>query len=265
MQGRVIYYSSDDATRSNPIGLGNMVLDVSRQSTTERRYINVDKDGYFIIPDTWTDYIINIPGYGSGFNIDNGPYAITVILPDPSLSSTNKNTGTGSAESDTEEKVRPVLRDTYFCGSNAEVYLLRDDWFEPLPLDVNTIQWQASHAHNPVYSFNNKQWDTLMTGNYLVQGGISMDLQQALYLYQLTHDGSGMPIPVDLQVQFILDFSDREKYTATYLLEDVYFTGSSHAVTPSGEPVSEVYEFIARQVKDNVLLQGEVNYQQHPS
>jgi len=263
MKARLVTYTADDTNRENPTGIGGAHILVS-SSDDDMQYVISDVSGYFTIPDAWSSYSLYIPDYGGypadTFTDENGVLMVVVKVMSSDKSSSEPEENLEDMD-ETEKRKAPVMREPYFAGSNAQLYLIGKDFLDPIPIEAGIFQWQVSYIHNPLYSHNVMKWDTLMAGNYLVQGGLGITLERALDLYSLTHDKNGHPYPVNLQLHFILDFNDKELHSATYLFEDVYFTSMSHIVTPSGEPVGEMYEFIARLVTETTMVEGEWNYQ----
>jgi len=152
-------------------------------------------------------------------------------------------------------KPKPKPPDTYFCGSNASIYLYPKDSATPFyfELDVPVFQWNAIQNNSPLYSHNGMHWDDLMMGQYIIKGGFALNLRQAFQLQLNLGTDLDNPLtalyPFNIILQLIHDFSPTVISRITYEFEDAHISAMSQIITPDGEPIGENYEFIARKVR----------------
>ena len=141
----------------------------------------------------------------------------------------------------------------YFSGVSVRLMLSYNRYRLNLyeELDAYSIYWQESTPVTPVYMPDSAYLYTLMNSNILIAGAFSLNINQEDGLFVLARklqvDRIEDVLAFDLAIEF-LDSHDTDSPRIQWL-RDVFITGVSHSESPSGEPVRENYEFIARSIQ----------------
>lgn len=177
----------------------------------------------------------------------------------------------------------------YYSSVDAEIY------FGNIFIDeVTSITWSIQQQAMPIFGYNSYTFDDVAVGSRLVQGQFAVNFTKAGYLKQLQEDSEftriarklygkdlkadsyftqdyrrRLNMPVwDNGFDIVIGFGDQGKSTSslennmyqTYaILDCCQITGSMVQLDYNGEPVQEVYTFIARDIKYKKATEGELN------
>lgn len=177
----------------------------------------------------------------------------------------------------------------YYSSIDAEIYL--GDKFVD---EITTIQWSVQQQAMPIYGYNSYTFDDVAVGSRLVQGQFSVNFLKAGYLKQMQDDpafGSvsrkiygvdnkakskfeddfrkRLNTPMwDRGFDIVVGFGDHGKkvdslknsmYQTYMVLDCCQITGSMIQLDYNGEPVQEMYTFIARDIKYKSATEAEKN------
>lgn len=177
----------------------------------------------------------------------------------------------------------------YYSSVDAEIY------FGDIFIDeVTSITWSIQQQAMPIYGYNSYTFDDIAVGARLVQGQFAVNFTKAGYLKDLQEDSQftkiarklygkdneaksyftqdyrrrlNMPM-WDKGFDIVIGFGDQEKNTnnlqnnmyQTYaILDCCQITGSMVQLDYNGEPIQEVYTFIARDIKYKKATEAEFN------
>lgn len=177
----------------------------------------------------------------------------------------------------------------YYSSVDAEIY------FGNIFIDeVTSITWTIQQQAMPIYGYNSYCFDDVAVGSRLVQGQFAVNFTKAGYLKELQEDSQFTRIARKLYGQdkaaesyftqdyrkrlntpvwdngfdIVIGFGDQGKTTnslentmyKTYaILDCCQITGSMVQLDYNGEPVQEVYTFIARDIKYKKSTEAELN------
>lgn len=177
----------------------------------------------------------------------------------------------------------------YYSSIDAEIY------FGNIYIDeVTNITWSVQQQAMPIYGYNSYCFDDIAVGSRLIQGQFAVNFTKAGYLKDLQNDSQftkiarklygqdnaadsyftqdyrrrlNMPI-WDKGFDIVVGFGDQGKTTnslesnmyKTYaILDCCQLTGSMVQLDYNGEPIQEVYTFIARDIKYKEASNAELN------
>lgn len=176
----------------------------------------------------------------------------------------------------------------YYSTSDAELF------FGNIYIDeVTDIMWQETQNSMPIYGYNSYCFDDIAVGTRLVQGQFSINYTKSNYLGLLQNSAGFAEIARRqygkdyAETSYFSDYRKRlnlpkwdkgfdlvvgfgyhhtsigkvsENNTSSYVVIDCcQITGSSQRLNYVGEPVQEVYSFIARDIKYAKATADEMN------
>ena len=142
------------------------------------------------------------------------------------------------------------------------------DWGSGIvKLDAIAIQFSSEQSVTPIYTPSSPKFATVMKGNSLVQGAMTINFDKSndrgliqhvvgLYTNLKSETAHNIP-PLMLKVDYsrsdlTKDSGDIDNYyveefgNTTYTLEDVRFMARAHGVQPDASAVADSYQFIAK-------------------
>lgn len=175
----------------------------------------------------------------------------------------------------------------YYSALDGELY------FGNIYIDeVTNINWQMSQQSLPIYGYNSYTFDDMAVGNRIIQGQFSINFTEENFLMKLQSSGSfqrvarkkyapdnkqttsysdyraRLHLPVwDNGFDLVIGFGHHGGYSslsqndvATFLVLDCcQLTGTMLQLDMNGQPVQQIYTFIARDIKTSKTQQGEVD------
>lgn len=177
----------------------------------------------------------------------------------------------------------------YYSSIDAEIY------FGNIFIDeVTNITWTIQQQAMPIFGYNSYCFDDIAVGSRLVQGQFAVNFTKAGYLKELQEDSEftriarklygkdnkqesyfsqdyrkRLNMPVwDNGFDIVIGFGDQGKsvnslennmYKTYAILDCCQITGSMVQLDYNGEPVQEVYTFIARDIKYKKSTEAELN------
>lgn len=177
----------------------------------------------------------------------------------------------------------------YYSSVDAEIY------FGSIFIDeVTSITWTIQQQAMPIFGYNSYTFDDIAVGSRLVQGQFAVNFTKAGYLKELQNDSEftriarklygkdnqaqsyftqdyrkRLNMPVwDNGFDIVIGFGDHDKnlnglennmYKTYAILDCCQITGSMVQLDYNGEPVQEVYTFIARDIKYKQATEGELD------
>lgn len=202
------------------------------------------------------------------------------------------NTRSGSGQ--TLEKLPPIVNSVngktrYYSAVDAELY------FGDVFIDeVTNIAWSVQQQSLPIYGYNSYTFDDMAVGSRIVQGQFAINFTKRNFLSSLQSDpkfqkmsrriyGEDNPVICDFYSDFrkrlhlplwdkgfdiVVGFGETKAdalsgskgmYGTYLVLDTVQITGSSIQLDYNGDPVQEMYSFIARDVKEAFADAAEAN------
>ena len=152
----------------------------------------------------------------------------------------------------------------YFSSIDAEIYIEGERI-----LDINRLDYSYEEKKLPIYGFNSFIPSSILIGQKIIQGTFIINFTRPGYIAELIHNGDGSQIDnkyakvgiscdVNNSALFKKSFdivigygghniAHEDSYRSTYqVLRGVYINGYQQILDTSGEPIYEVYSFIAR-------------------
>lgn len=162
----------------------------------------------------------------------------------------------------------------YFSSVDADIYF--GDYFID---EVVNIAWSVQQNAMPIYGYNSYTFDDIAMGSRIVQGQFAVNFTQANYLSNVLNSfvkisrkmyGPDNPTesrfkdadkirrnkPVwDAGFDIVIGYGEKSKdaYEQVMVLDCCQITGCSQQLDYNGEPVIEVYSFIARDMKFSTI------------
>jgi hypothetical protein len=202
------------------------------------------------------------------------------------------NTRSGSGQ--TLEKLPPIVtsvngKTRYYSAVDAEIY------FGDVFIDeVTNIAWSIQQQSLPIYGYNSYTFDDMAVGSRIVQGQFAINFTERNFLSKLQSNtnfqkmsrrmyGEDNPATCDFYSDFrkrlhlpvwdkgfdiVVGFGETKAdalsgakgmYGTYLVLDTVQITGSSIQLDYNGDPVQEMYSFIARDVKEAFSDAAEAN------
>lgn len=185
----------------------------------------------------------------------------------------------GHALADIPTIVNKVDGKRYYSSLDAEIF------FGSIYIDeITSIIWNMNQQVLPIYGYNSYTFDDLATGTRMVQGQFATNFIQSAYLQNIQNNKAFVKVartlynnekiktsaftseyrkqlnlPIwDKGFDIVIAFGDHGKkisnlkqneQAAYVILDCVQITGSSSMLDVSGEPVQEIYTFIARDMR----------------
>ena len=159
----------------------------------------------------------------------------------------------------------------YFSSIDADIY------FGDIFIDeVVSIAWQVQENALPIFGYNSYTFDDIAVGNRLVSGQLVVNFTQSNYLTKVLQTmkkisrqmyGSDVPakskfsepdrqrrnLPIwDAGFDVVVGFGEKnnvEAYEQVVTLDCCQLTGCAQQLDANGEPITETYSFIARDIK----------------
>lgn len=162
--------------------------------------------------------------------------------------------------------------------------------------EVTNISWQMSQQALPIYGYNSYTFDDMAVGNRIIQGQFSINFTEENFLMKLQSSGSfqrvarkkyapdnkqktaysdyraRLHLPVwDNGFDLVIGFGHHGGYSsltqnevATFVVLDCcQLTGTMLQLDMNGQPVQQIYTFIARDIKTTKTQQGEFDSGNH--
>lgn len=173
----------------------------------------------------------------------------------------------------------------YYSSLDAEIYL--GDTFVD---EVTSINYSVQQQVLPVYGYNSYAFNDVILGTRLVQGQFSVNFTKSGFINNLNAtrvsrrvygndlriksafpDGFRQRLNTPLWdngFDIVVGFGDNDKttsgiaakqYSTFMVLDCCQITGSAIQLDYSGNPIQEIYTFIARDIKYNVATEEEKN------
>jgi len=129
----------------------------------------------------------------------------------------------------------------YYSGTQATAWVASKKGSRRLTLfelDVASFQFNASVVKMPLYGYRSKTFDAVAVGEKLIQGQMMINFKEADQLELLEEE-----ITFELTLRY---WHGVDLHLAQYIFEDVHFSTLSHGATPTGNPIIEAVDFIAK-------------------
>jgi len=129
----------------------------------------------------------------------------------------------------------------YYSGTQATAWVASKKGSRRLTLfelDVASFQFNASVVKMPLYGYRSKTFDAVAVGEKLIQGQMMINFKEADQL-ELLEEEITFELTLEYQRGLGSDFTQ-------YIFEDVHFSTLSHGATPTGNPIIEAVDFIAK-------------------
>lgn len=153
----------------------------------------------------------------------------------------------------------------YFSSNDGAVY------FEDLYIeDINQIAFQMNQNVLPLFGYNSYTFDDLAVGNRIVSGQFAINFTEANYLYDVLdtlskiseaeNNNSSSTTSTDRNKNPLWNnkFNIQIKYgnnvstaSTNLFLTNVQLTGVTQQLSTTGDPILEIYSFIAQDVEPN--------------
>lgn len=181
----------------------------------------------------------------------------------------------------------------YYSSLDGELY------FGNIFIDeVTNISWQMQQQALPIYGYNSYTFDDIATGNRIVQGQFSINFTEENFLIKLQQNSSfqrvarkkyapdskqttsysdyraRLHLPVwDGGFDLVIGFGSHSSYSslshsdvATFIVLDCcQITGTMLQLDMNGQPVQQIYTFIARDIKTTKTQSEELSTGNKPS
>lgn len=158
----------------------------------------------------------------------------------------------------------------YFSSIDADIYF-GDQYID----EVNSIQWQIQQNAMPIFGYNSYTVDTIATGSRMISGQFAINFTQSNYLGTVLdtltrisrvsygvdnkattsvykdEDSIRRHTPIwDSGFNIVVGYGGKKSasYEQHLTLECCQITGCVQALDVTGEPIQEVYSFIARDI-----------------
>lgn len=162
----------------------------------------------------------------------------------------------------------------YFSSIDAEIYF--GDIFID---DINSIQYEVTEKVLPIYGYNSHKYDLLLNGTRIIQGEFAINFTKSGWLLDVisglgttANSSNGSITQCEKREDYcgvvgnglfksvfdiIISFGDHNSTISSYgssahMLKGVRIIGFRQALDASGEPISEIYSFIAQDIDFNV-------------
>ena len=167
----------------------------------------------------------------------------------------------------------------YFSSIDADIYF-GDQFID----EVTSINWQVQQNVLPIIGYNSYTFDALAVGSRMVSGQFSVNFTKANYLGEVLNvmtkvsrnaygkdnpvksnvytdaDGIRTHTPVwDAGFDIVVGYggtSDGTSYEQNITLECCQLMGCAQGLDPSGEPIQEIYTFIAKDIRYGTPRKG---------
>lgn len=162
----------------------------------------------------------------------------------------------------------------YFSSIDAEIYF--GDIFID---DINSIQYEVTEKVLPIYGYNSHKYDLLLNGTRIIQGEFAINFTKSGWLLDVisglgttANSSNGSITQCERREDYcgvvgnglfknvfdiIISFGDHNSTISSYgssahMLKGVRIIGFRQGLDASGEPISEIYSFIAQDIDFNV-------------
>lgn len=165
---------------------------------------------------------------------------------------------------------RNNLSTRYFSAVDADLYF-GDQFID----EVVSIQWQVQQNVLPIFGYNSYTFDDLAVGNRIVNGQFAVNYIESNYLTKVMKAmkkinrkmyGEDKPVisafsdsdrqrrntPIwDAGFDLLVGYGEKNKdaYEQVIILDCCQLTGCAQQLDSNGEPILEIYSFIARDMK----------------
>jgi hypothetical protein len=287
--------------------IANIPIAVYTKSDEAKRYrVITNNDGKFIVKaipfDTTIYFQIEIDNrlivrditVGDGETSVSAALLVPQITAKPSeekvpwwLSDEDSTAETDGSRIVSGNKKRPPLRDGFYSGSNARVYVRAQDGSRLVELNAVTVDFTYHTPLMPIYGYKSVFANDFAVGSVLIQGTFTLNVQQSSALKQhlvksypnssygeyrynsypvrinrgefssdmplyanIALQDTLPPLRFDIDLRYRIEFDDRVPTNKTgYRILDAQVYQVQQAVASSGEPIGEHYAFIARKIE----------------
>lgn len=165
---------------------------------------------------------------------------------------------------------RNNLNTRYFSAVDADLYF-GDQFID----EVVSIQWQVQQNVLPIFGYNSYTFDDLAVGNRIVNGQFAVNYIESNYLTKVMKamkkinrkmygedkpaisafsdsDRQRRNTPIwDAGFDLLVGYGEKNKdaYEQVIILDCCQLTGCAQQLDSNGEPILEIYSFIARDMK----------------
>jgi len=146
-----------------------------------------------------------------------------------------------------------VILQNYYSGTDVIVYL------STYRLEnLSYIQWSIKSGVVPVYNVFNPKPRLMLETNMLVHGQIGFNFKYAKYLKWLSdEDDSKVKVLSNGTIyvpQMKAIFNSSDDVTPMFIFNDVYISGGVKTAIPDGNPVQDIYSFVAMDIEEKDVL-----------
>lgn len=165
---------------------------------------------------------------------------------------------------------RDSLYTRYFSSIDADIYF-GDRFID----EVTSISWQLQQNTMPIFGYNSSTFDDIAIGNRIISGQFSINFVQSNFLQKAISTlrkinrqmyGEDLPaksafsdsdrkrrnLPIwDAGFDILVGYGEKsgDSYEQIVILDCCQITGCAQQLDVSGQPVQEIYSFIARDIK----------------
>lgn len=165
---------------------------------------------------------------------------------------------------------RDSLNTRYFSSIDADLYF-GDQYID----EVVSIQWQVQQNVLPIFGYNSYTFDDIAVGNRIVNGQFAVNYTESNYLTKVMKamkkisrqmygedkpaisafsdaDRQRRNTPIwDAGFDLLVGYGEKTKdaYEQIIILDCCQLTGCAQQLDSNGEPILEIYSFVARDMK----------------
>lgn len=147
----------------------------------------------------------------------------------------------------------------YFACNDAEMYFATDDGKEIFIDDLMQINFQMQQQALPIFGYNSYIFDDMAVGARTVSGDFVINFTQHNYMYDVVETLSGLTQKersksalwhhmFNMVIKYGSKSNKQDLGSTELFVKNVQLTGCSQMLGPTGNPVGEVYSFIAQDV-----------------